>query len=109
MFPNIATYAPIDVAQRTTILQLSLTAVDFQQVGVSKSERARLTNTYFELQGSEREKMTGAYFDEYTLMVSVVQQLQAQVCDLSQQVSTVKGRRCRDVILHGEATDEDEG
>ena len=37
-------------------LEQSLTAADFQQVGVSKSERARLTDTYFELRGSEREK-----------------------------------------------------
>ena len=43
--------------------------------------------------------MTGAYFDKYNLMVSVVRQLQAQVCDLSQQVGTAKGRRCKDVIL----------
>jgi hypothetical protein len=80
-------------------LEQSLTAADFQQVGVSKSERARLTDAYFELRESEREKMTGAYFDKYNLMVSVVRQLQAQVCDLSQQVGTAKGRRCKDVIL----------
>ena len=43
--------------------------------------------------------MTSAYFDKYNLMVSVVQQLQAQVGELSQQVGTAKGRRCRDVIL----------
>ena len=85
-------------------LEQSLTAADFQQVGVSKSERARLTDTYFELRGSERETMIGAYFDEYGLMVSVVQQLQAQVCDLSQQVGTAKGRRCRDVILEKRLT-----
>ena len=48
--------------------------------------------------------MTGAYFDKYNLMVSVVQQLQAQVRDLSQQVGTAKGRRCRDVILEKRLT-----
>jgi hypothetical protein len=85
-------------------LEQSLTAADFQQVGVSKSERARLTDTYFELRGSERKKMTGAYFDKYNLMVSVVQQLQAQVRDLSQQVGTAKGRRYRDVILEKRLT-----
>ena len=56
---------------------------------------------YFELRGSEREKMTNVYFDKYNLMVSVVRQLHAQVCDPSpsQQVGTTKGRRCRDVIV----------
>ena len=37
-------------------LEQSLTAADFQQVGVSRSERARLNDVYFELRESERKK-----------------------------------------------------
>ena len=56
-------------------LEQSLAAADFQQVGVSKSERARLTDTHFELRESERPKITGTYFDKHNLMVSVVSQV----------------------------------
>jgi hypothetical protein len=80
-------------------LEQSLTAADFQQVGASKAERAKLTDIYYELRESERSKMTDTYFERYNLMVSVVSRLQAQVCDLSQQIGLAKGRHCRDVIL----------
>ena len=42
-------------------LEQSLTAADFQQVGVSKTERARLTDIYSELRESERPKMTDTF------------------------------------------------
>ena len=65
-------------------LEQSLTTADFQQVGVSKSERARLTDTYSELREYERPKVIDTYFKRYNLMMSVVRQLQAQVRDLNQ-------------------------
>ena len=97
------TQEPDEVGEGVVIsrrrLEQSLTTADFQQVSVSKSERARLTDTYSELRESERPKMTDTYFKRYILVVSVVKQLPAQVCDLNQQVRLAKGRHCRDVIL----------
>jgi hypothetical protein len=94
---------PDEVGECTVIsrrrLEQSLTTADFQQIGVAKSERARLTDTYSELRKSVRPQMTDTYFKRYILMLAVVSQLQAQVCVLSQQIGLAKGRRCRDVFL----------